>query len=251
MVGFELRQSGRGFSFRFVGNGLLAGPAKFKCETYCGKRNGGRARPAVTIAGGLFALCFIPALRGLYWRDKVGFYPAGHLARLVERCLVLISFTTTFPAFWVMVTRIWIELGWGSDNGLRVLGFLVGLFVLGALWFCARRLRISIPFFSLLLLGFSHTIVVWGDSMRAWGWGIFWTVIAFGCIWRVVELPTRWNVIGAALAAIASVHSTYYNWVWYCLPPLHGLAPSWPCAIGNVGNGAHWCWVSVWWLPFR
>jgi hypothetical protein len=148
---------------------------------------------------------------GGLWRDEVGTIRLATRPTLSDVWAYL--FYDSFPAFWVMVTRAWIGLGFGSDQGLRVLGLFVGLFVLGSLWFSARRLKISFPLFSLLLLGFSPVILIWGDSMRAWGWGIAWILLTFGLIWRVVEHPSSLNVFFATLAAIGSVHSTYYNWV--------------------------------------
>jgi hypothetical protein len=148
---------------------------------------------------------------GGLWRDEVGTINLAARPNMADVWSYLLY--DSFPAFWVLVTRAWLGIGLGSDQGLRLLGFLVGLCVLGALWFNARSLKIRVPLFSLLLIGFSPTIIIWGDSMRAWGWGIFWILLTFGMIWQVVESPTRLNVICATLAAIGSVHTTYYNWV--------------------------------------
>src|SRR5271163_2440503 len=105
---------------------------------------------------------------GGFWREEVG------SIRLASRPGISAVwdylFYDSFPAFWGLVLRGWIRLGLGSEFGLRMLGFFTGLFVLGSFWFNARRLRITFPFFSLLLLGFSPVILIWGDSMRAWGW---------------------------------------------------------------------------------
>ena len=148
---------------------------------------------------------------GGFWRDEAGTVILATRPTLSDVWSYL--FYDSFPAFWVMVVRIWSELGFGSEHSLRILGLLVGFFVLGALWFSARRLRISFPFFSLLMIGFSPTVIIWGDSMRAWGWGIAWLALTYGLIWRVIESPSRLNVICATLAALGAVHSTYYNWV--------------------------------------
>ena len=94
---------------------------------------------------------------------------------------------------------------------MRLLGFLIGLAALGALWFNARVFKISFPIISLLLLGFCPALIIWGDSLRAWGWGVFWILLTLGLVWRAVESPTVLNVAFAALAAIGSVQSSYYN----------------------------------------
>ena len=130
---------------------------------------------------------------GGFWRDEAGSIILATRPTLSEVWSYL--FYDSFPAFWVMVVRVWSELGLGSEHGLRVLGLLTGLLVLGALWFCARRLRISFPLFSLLLIGLSPTVIIWGDSMRAWGWGIAWLALTYGLMWRVVDLR---KLLGAA-----------------------------------------------------
>jgi hypothetical protein len=146
---------------------------------------------------------------GSLWRDEVGTVNLAVLHRLSDVWSYL--YYDSFPIFWVLIVRFWVGIGLGGDHGLRVLGFLVGMAVLGAIWINARRLKISFPLCSLVLLGFNPVIIIWGDSIRAWGCGMVWILLTFGLIWQVVESPTRWRILAAALAAIASVQSTYYN----------------------------------------
>jgi hypothetical protein len=147
---------------------------------------------------------------GGLWRDEVGTIYLATRPGLTDVFHHLLQ--DSFPAYWVLVVRSWVNLGLGSDHGLRVLGFLVGLAVLGAIWLNARLVKVMPPLFT-LLLAVNPTLIVWGDSMRATGWGTLWIVLTYGLVWRVLEDATAGSVLCATLAAICAVHSTYYNWI--------------------------------------
>ena len=79
----------------------------------------------------------------------------------------------SFPILWLAVIREFSLLaGPLNDPAFRALGFVVGVGVLAMLWLNARILGHSFPLFSLALLGFSPSLIIWGDSMRAYGFGI-------------------------------------------------------------------------------
>ncbi|MDB6124938.1 MAG: hypothetical protein JWQ71_3931 [Pedosphaera sp.] len=143
---------------------------------------------------------------GGLWRDEAN---SVYLAALPTLSDALAH--DSAPILWTAVLRVWSGLGGGTDSGMRTLGFLVGLTFLGLLWFNARQLKISLPLISLLLLGFSSTVIRWGDSIRAWGLGACFVLLTFALIWKVIESPTRLNVLAATVAALGSVHCTYYN----------------------------------------
>jgi hypothetical protein len=163
-----------------------------------------------TALAGYLHFVFFRHAGGL-WRDEVGTVNLAARARLGDVWNHL--FYDSFPAFYILVVRVWRGVGLGSDDGLRLLGLLVGLSGLGVLWFNARLLKIGFPFFSLLLIGLNSVFIIWGDSIRAWGWGAVWILLTFGLIREVVASPSPVKVACAVLAAIGSVHSTYYNWV--------------------------------------
>ncbi|EEF60038.1 hypothetical protein Cflav_PD3097 [Pedosphaera parvula Ellin514] len=143
---------------------------------------------------------------GGLWRDETNSVNLATLPSLSDALR-----HDSSPLLWTAVLRLWTGLGGGSDSGMRALGFLVGLALLGLLWFNARQLKISFPLISLLLLGFSSTVIRWGDSIRAWGLGACFVLLTFALIWKVIESPTKLNVLMATLAALGSVHCTYYN----------------------------------------
>src|SRR5688572_5733327 len=98
-----------------------------------------------------------------------------------------------------------------NDAAFRVLGFCVGMTIVGVLWLHARTFRHSFPLLSLALLAMSPSLIVWGDSMRAYGFGIVLILLTGLLLWRFVERPQGGRYAAAAIAAIASVHTLYYN----------------------------------------
>lgn len=177
---------------------------------------------------------------GALWRDEVSTLNLATMPHLPEVWGNL--HYDSFPVFWVMVLRVWAGLGLAGDQGLRLLGFLVGILVLVALWFNARVFKISLPIISLFLLGLCPTLIIWGDSMRAWGWGVLWILLTLGLVWRVTESAGVLNVTLAALAAIASVQSIYYNSVMLFAVCVGGVVVaarrrSWKTVVAVLGIG--------------
>jgi hypothetical protein len=146
---------------------------------------------------------------GPLWRDEAGTVNLAMMPSLSSLWSHLCY--DSFPVFWPLVLRVWTLVGLGGDGPLRFLGFLVGVGILGVLWNNARTLGTGVPMFSLVLIGFSPSLLIWGDSLRAWGWGVIWVLLTFGSVWKVVESPSRRNAFCAALAALGAVQSTYYN----------------------------------------
>jgi hypothetical protein len=127
----------------------------------------------------------------------------------------------SFPLLFTLLLRAWTAIGLGSsDLGLRVFGLLVGIVVLSALWWNAWTFSKSPPFFSLLLFGFSPTLIRWGDSLRAYGLGVFCLLLALGLIWKVTRgSSTRIFLcgIGAAVLAVQSLYQSAFIISAFCL----------------------------------
>ncbi len=115
------------------------------------------------------------------------------------------------PAFFPLLLRAWKTIAGDSDFHLRILGCLIGLAGLGAFWMSARLTKHRTPLLSLVSLGICPTLIIWGDSLRGYGLGVFWIVLAFALFWQLIERPTRWTFAAATLAGICSVHSVYTN----------------------------------------
>jgi hypothetical protein len=155
---------------------------------------------------------FVTHVGGL-WRDEANSVNLAGLTSLAEiwRSIEYDS----FPIFFVLVLRPWLELfGFYNDVALRVLGCIIGLGLLGALWYNARAFGARLPVLSLALVGLNPMLIRYGDSTRAYGLGILLILLTFGSFWRLVDspssLPTR-RVLTAAVLAVLSVHCLYYN----------------------------------------
>jgi hypothetical protein len=130
----------------------------------------------------------------------------------------------SFPAFFHLILRGWLGLRLGdSDLCTRSVGLLIGLGVLGALWWNARVFKTQYPLFSLLLLGISGLCVRTTDAIRAYGIGCLCIALSFGLIWKVATAPTIRNVVLAGLFAILSVQSLYQNAFFLCAICLAGV----------------------------
>jgi hypothetical protein len=118
----------------------------------------------------------------------------------------------SFPIAPFAVVRGWMGLGLGgSDEGLRTLGFLVGLLLLGALWAYGWLLGTGPPLLALLLVGLNPVVIRWGDSLRGYGLAAAGIALSFGLLWRVTRASSRATVAFAALAGILSAQFSYQN----------------------------------------
>ena len=118
----------------------------------------------------------------------------------------------SFPILWLAVIREFSLLaGPLNDPAFRALGFVVGVGVLAMLWLNARTLGHSFPLFSLALLGFSPSLIIWGDSMRAYGFGILLILLTAALLWRFVEQPSTGRLFAFGVASVASVQTLFYN----------------------------------------
>ena len=148
---------------------------------------------------------------GALWRDEVSTLVAATLPSLAEVWASLIY--ATHPLLPYGVLRIWTGVNWlgSSDTSLRVLGALIGVGAVLALWLNKWLLGYHVPIFSLVLFGLNTTVIQWGDSLRGYGLGSLLIFLVYGLVWKVVESPTPQRVVLAALASILSVQCMYQN----------------------------------------
>ena len=147
---------------------------------------------------------------GALWRDEANTVAIATLPRIGDVWNNLQY--DSFPMLWLLIVRGYATLaGPMNDPAFRALGFLIGVGVTGALWFYARTIRQSVPLVSLTLLGMSPSMIRWGDTVRAYGFGILLSVLTCALLWRFIEKPGAARFMAAAVAAIASVQVLYYN----------------------------------------
>jgi len=167
---------------------------------------------AVAIALSIVAIS-LHALRmshaGALWRDEAG---AVHLAMMPTAGDILQNFQhVSFPILFPFALRAYTVIVGASDFDFRLLGMLVGMGIIGALWLNARLVGQGLPLISLMLLGFSPFFIQWGDSIRGYGLGSGLILLTFALLVRVIEQPNWPRTAAALLAALASVHFLFQN----------------------------------------
>ncbi len=155
---------------------------------------------------------FVTAVGGL-WRDETNSVNLATLPTLAQVWRFLDY--DSFPVLYFAVLRGWTAIfGLGNDEALRVLGLLIGLGILGALWANARAFGSRLPLLSLALIGLNPMVVRYGDSNRAYGLGILLILFTLRSFWRLVErpaAPSAKQIALAAVLAVLSVQCLYYN----------------------------------------
>ena len=155
---------------------------------------------------------FVTAVGGL-WRDETNSINLATLPTFADVWRFLDY--DSFPVLYFAVLRAWSGIfGAGNDEALRVLGLLIGLSILGALWANARAFGHRLPLLSLALVGLNPMIVRYGDSNRAYGLGILLILLTLRSFWRLAErpsAPSAKEVTIAAVLAVLSVQCLYYN----------------------------------------
>ncbi len=147
---------------------------------------------------------------GGFWRDEATSVYIGTSGSLGQMWHMLQY--ESFPALFPATIRLWSSIGFGSSElAFRALGFLAGLSFLAALWFSARVLTGSLPFISLALLATNLTVLRWGDSLRAYGFGCTLILATLILVWLLIKKPDAKRFTAATIAAVLSVQCLYQN----------------------------------------
>ena len=147
---------------------------------------------------------------GALWRDEVSSLEVATMRSYGEMWANL-SFDS-FPAFFFLLLRAFAGVpAEVSDAALRGFGCAIGLLILGAVWLNAKWLRLGFPLLTLALIGLNPMVIRYGDSIRAYGLGIFLALLMIGAMWRLLESFTLSRASLAALTAVLSVQTVYYN----------------------------------------
>jgi hypothetical protein len=143
---------------------------------------------------------------GGLWRDEV------NLLNLSSRPSLNDMAKDSFPVLMPLLVRAWSAVGLAkSDLSVRVLGALIGLGILAALWTAARAARRPAPLLGLALLGLNSTMMVYGDSLRAYGLGSLLIVLTTAAAWMFLKQPSATRTAWLTLGAVLSVQALYQN----------------------------------------
>ena len=167
---------------------------------------------ATGVVGLLLFLCAVYA--GPLWRDETN---TINVALMPLKELWSNLPFESFPPLWLLVVRGWSLLGMaGSDGGIRLLSFFVGLSFLGSIWLCARWIGCRAPTLIIALLATIPAFLFTMSSNRAYGLAMCLLVLTFGTIWRLLERPTRSRLLAAGAASLLFVHCVYYDAIFLC-----------------------------------
>jgi len=146
---------------------------------------------------------------GGLWRDEV------NLINLSDRHSLTEMSKDSFPVLMPLLVSGWTAIGLGqTDLSLRLLGTLIGLALPAALWLAARKIRRGPPLIGLVLLTLNSTVIMFGDSLRAFGLGSVLILLTTAGAGWFLKNPTWRRAAGLAALAILSVQALYQNAVF-------------------------------------
>jgi hypothetical protein len=165
---------------------------------------------AILITGIIVWLHFFFAVRaGGLWRDEV------NLVNLAGRHSLGDIAKDSFPVLMPLTVRVWMAAGLGrTDEGLRLLGAMIGLGLVAALWASAWMARRSPPLPGLVLMGLNSTVIAYGDSLRGYGLGSLLIVFTMAAACAFLRRSSLARAGWLALFAILSVQALYQNAVF-------------------------------------
>jgi hypothetical protein len=181
--------------------------------------------------------CFFSIHAGGLWRDEV------NLVNLAGRHSLDDMARDSFPVLMPLIVHGWSAIGPGrSDEGLRLLGALIGLGMVAALWVSAWMARGSPPLLGLVLLALNSTVIFYGDSLRGYGLGSLLIVLTVGAAVAFLRCSSLMRAVWLALSAVLSVQALYQNAVFVgaiCIGSLVVCArrKAWRAAILILGAG--------------
>jgi hypothetical protein len=165
------------------------------------------ALAATLVAVGLHFF-FLSHVGGL-WRDEV------NLVNLSGRHSLAEMSQDSFPVLMPLLVGGWTGIGFGqSDSSLRLLGMLIGLALPAALWLAVWKIHRRPPLLGLVLLALNSTVILFGDSLRAFGLGSLTILLTTAGAGWFLKKPT-WRRAGVLTAlAILGVQALFQNAVF-------------------------------------
>src|SRR5437867_10821348 len=147
---------------------------------------------------------------GALWRDEVS---TVELATRPTYAEVLRSLSLdSAPALYPTLLRLWSSPWTGEQDGpLRTFGFGVATAMLGAIWVTGRTLAAGPPLLALAVFAAHAGMLQTAGSVKPYGLGGLFIVLAFGAIGRLTAAPRRRALLYALTVAILAVQTLYHN----------------------------------------
>ncbi len=147
--------------------------------------------------------------RGALWRDEVQIVNIALSPTFSDfwRDLAI----DTFPALWPATVKGWTAFYDSSDGSLRVLGLMVGLATLAAIWWAAWQVGRGFPVLALALFALCPTVICFGDTVRGYGLGLFLLLLMYAQVWKAASEPTARHLVLGLVAAVLAAQAMYFN----------------------------------------
>ncbi|MGH8022686.1 MAG: hypothetical protein ACRED1_03835, partial [Limisphaerales bacterium] len=159
---------------------------------------------------------------GGFWRDEVNLIVLSHRHSFAAMA------KDSFPVLMPLLVRLWFAAGLGgADPHLRLIGLMVGLGTVAALWLGMWKVRREPPLIGLVLLGLNSTMIFFGDSLRAYGLGSVVAIMLTASAFVFLRKPSTPRAAWLALFAILSVQVLYHNVVLVAAVCLGAWAVCW------------------------
>jgi hypothetical protein len=183
-------------------------------------------------ASALFLNLFFFRHAGPLWRDEL---VSLHTSQVPFHALLERMQFDSYPAFWLLVVRTWVACFGFHLQTLRLLGLLTGIALLVMIFITLRELGLRVPMLAIALGAATVTTIRYGDSLRAYGFSAVVGLLSLTLIHRTLRKPSAASFALAALASLASVHTTYYNCLLLLACCAGGLAAH--ASLGRLRDG--------------
>ena len=168
-----------------------------------------RILPQLLVLAALIALRLIAySSAGGLWRDEVH---SVNIATMPANELFFVLTNDSLPMCWQSLLRSWITLFGSTDASVRVLGLLIGLATIPAMWWSARQFGIQFPWWMMVLLGLDPSLIIFGGEVRGYGLGLIGFLVMVGTAWRTLQQPCAWRWLGLLIVSLFAVQSLFTN----------------------------------------
>lgn len=175
----------------------------------------------ITLAATWFHLAFL-GRAGALWRDE------ANTLNVAGRHSLRDMSHDSFPILMPLIVRGWLAVGLGgTDTSLRALGTFIGLGLLAVLWLTAWTGKRSPPTLGLALFALNTTVIIYGDSLRAFGVGSLLVVLLFAAMCAFLQ-KASWSRTGLlAATAVLSVQALFQNAIFVASICIGGWVVCW------------------------
>src|SRR5260221_5904689 len=162
---------------------------------------------SICITVAIVCLHFVFLTRvGGFWRDEV------NLINLANNHSLQDMAQDSFPILMPLLVHGWSSLGLAeTDLQLRLLGIFIGLGLLLAPWLAAMSARRASALLGLLLVRANSKVIIYGDSIRAYGLGSLLVALMATAAWMFLKKPSWLRAGWLGLLAILSVQTLFQN----------------------------------------